>query len=165
MRFLLVGAMAAAVLAAQGPAARRAPGFSLPDARLQQHDLADYRGKVVLVEFMRTDCPHCATVSKVLEAVKAKYKGELAVLSIVMPPDTQATVTKYAAEHKVTGPMLFDCGQVAASYMRATPENPRVQLPHLYVVDAGGLIRSDYEGEVGLEVVAGAVEKVVKAGR
>ena len=45
---------------------RRAPGFSLPDVNTEQHDLADYRGKVVILEFMQTTCPHCAAFTEVL---------------------------------------------------------------------------------------------------
>ena len=36
---------------------RRAPGFSLADSKFQQHDPQDYRGKVVIVDFMQTTCP------------------------------------------------------------------------------------------------------------
>ena len=33
---------------------RRAPGFSLPDSTMKQHDPLDYRGKILLLEFMQT---------------------------------------------------------------------------------------------------------------
>ena len=46
---------AMALFAAEPPL--RAPGFSLPDLKADQHDLADYRGKVVILEFMQTTCP------------------------------------------------------------------------------------------------------------
>src|SRR5215831_3756398 len=52
---------------------RRAPGFSLPDVKTEQHDLADSRGKVVILEFMQTTCPHCAAFADVLEQVQQKY--------------------------------------------------------------------------------------------
>jgi len=133
-----------ALFAAEELSNRRAPGFSLPDSKFQQHDPQDYRGKVLLIEIMQTNCQHCAAFSKILEEALAKYKGKVAALSIVNPPDTQATVTKYIADNKVTVPILFDCGQAAASYLKVTPQNPTVHVPHLFVVDPEGIIRHDF---------------------
>lgn len=123
---------------------RRAPGFSLPDLELRQHDLADYRGKIVLIDIMRTQCPHCVTLSRTLERVKQRYGDKVVVLSVVNPPDNDAAVRAYIREHKVTGPVLFDCGQMAASYLKATPQRPSFSTPHLFIIDANGWIRNDY---------------------
>ncbi len=40
--------------------------------------------------------------------------------------------------------MLFDCGQVAVSYLKATPQNPKVNVPHLFLIDGQGMIRNDF---------------------
>lgn len=141
----LIAAALAPLLAAQGSLSnRRAPGFSLPDVDLRQHDLADYRGRIVLLDIMRTQCPHCQTLSRTLERIKAHYGDQVAVLSIVNPPDNLDSVRAYIRENKITTPILFDCGQVAASYMKATPQRPTVNVPHLFVIDANGWIRHDY---------------------
>ncbi len=123
---------------------RRAPGFSLPDIHMQQHDLQDYRGKIVLLDIIQTTCPHCQQLAGILEKMTAKYGDKLAVLSIALPPDTQATVANFAAQYKVTTPVLFDCGQAAASYLKATPQNPRASVPHVFVIDGQGMIRNDF---------------------
>lgn len=123
---------------------RRAPGFSLPDASIKQYDLADYRGKVVLLEIMLTSCPHCATFASILEEVAKKYAGRVQILSIVNPPDTTATVAKFIADNKLSYPILFDCGQVAGSYMKATPQKPSFDIPHLFLIDQNGQIRNDF---------------------
>ncbi len=144
---------------------RRAPGFSLPDMQMRQHDLADYRGKVVLIDIMRTNCPECQKLTPKLEAVKAKYSGRVVVLSVVTLPDNQTTVAKYVAAHKVTGPVLFDCGQMAASFVKATPQNPSMSLPHLFFVDTGGVIRNDFsDHEVSgltVEALSAEVERLL----
>jgi len=158
-------ALAASLLpAADQLSNRRAPGFSLPDLNFKQHDPVDYRGRVVLIDFMKTDCPHCQTVSRRLEEVKARYGYKVAILSIVTPPDNQQTVLRYIQANFLTTPVLFDCGQVAASYLKVTPQNPTVHLPHLFVIDGAGMIRHDYsfdadprmfEGKVLFEVLDG----------
>ncbi len=126
---------------------RRAPGFSLPDVELAQHDLYDLRGKVVLLEVMKTDCPLCGAMADVLEQMKQKYGAKLAVLSIALPPDNQITVRNFVGRHKLTYPILFDCGQVTSSYLKVSPARPRIELPHLFVIDREGMIREDWGSE------------------
>jgi peroxiredoxin len=128
---------------------RRAPGFSLPDSSFKQHDPQDYRGKILLLEIMQTACDRCVTFSPILEEAAARHKDKVAVLSIVIPPDNQTTVARYIADHKVKSPVLFDCGQVTASYLKATPQNPNFHVPHLFIIDAQGMIRSDFGYEPG----------------
>ena len=128
---------------------RRAPGFSLRDGSNRYHDPLDYRGKVLIVEFMQSSCPHCAAFSKVLEEVSAKYAGKVSVLSIVNPPDTPEKVSQFAASNKITTPILFDCGQIAASYIQWAPGKPAgFDLPRVFIIDAGGIIRRDLEYNV-----------------
>ena len=145
MRYFFGLLASAALLFASGElSGRRAPGFSLPDLHLKQHDLQDYRGKVVVIDIMQTTCAHCVQLADVLEKVEAKYGDKVAVLSIVNPPDNQSSVARFTAEHKVTSPVLFDCGQVSVSYLKATPQNPKVNVPHLFLIDGQGMIRNDF---------------------
>lgn len=123
---------------------RRAPGFSLSDTSGKQHDPQDYRGKIVLVEFMQSTCPHCAGFSEILEQINQKYAGKVVVLSIAVFPDKPGDVMNFVAAHKIRYPMMFDCGQVTASYYKATPQKPTVNFPHLFIIDAQGIIRNDY---------------------
>jgi len=131
-------------LPAQGLSGRRAPSFSLPDSSLTQHDILDYRGRWLLIDFMMTNCPHCKALTKTLEIFKARHGATVAVLSIVVPPDNMQTVSGYIKENKVTGPILFDSSQVAASYFKATPANPSFDTPHLFAIDPKGMIAKDW---------------------
>lgn len=149
------------VLFAQAPAARRAPSFQLPDHTGQFHDLLDYRGKVVVLEIMKTACPHCKAFTGVLEQVKAKHGAKVAVIAIVNPPETPETISGYLRETKSTTPMLYDMGQVAYSYVRSG----RIELPRVYLIDAQGMIRGDYaytEATKGLFEKGGIVAEVDK---
>jgi peroxiredoxin len=142
---------------------RRAPGFSLPDITLKQHDLQDYRGKVVIIDFMKTDCPHCQELTKTLEQVKVKYGDRIQVLAVVNPPDNQTTVGRYISTHKATSPFLFDCGQMTASFLQITPKNPTVHLPHIVIVDKNGMIRRDLaESAANMQNITGAIEPLLK---
>ncbi|HLK64933.1 MAG TPA: TlpA disulfide reductase family protein [Bryobacteraceae bacterium] len=157
--FLLLCAMT--LLAADPP--RRAPGFSLPDLKGVQHDLADYRGKVVVLEFMQTTCPHCAAFTDVLEKVKLKFGSKVEILAIANPPDNQNTMAAFVSGHKVTYPMVYDMGQVAYSYLRVV----QFDLPQVYVIDTNGMIQRHFEyGPMSRDIFEGngllnEVERVI----
>jgi peroxiredoxin len=141
---LLCGGALLAALFAAGPL-RRAPGFCLIDTSGEWRDLADYRGKIVLVEFMQTTCPHCASFSTVLNGLKVKYADKLAILAIANPPaDSPQTMAQFVKEHKLTYPLLLDQGQVAVSYVRAAG----IDLPAVYLVDTSGMIRNSWQNGV-----------------
>ena len=167
MRFVfLLAVLLALAPAAPGQIPRRAPGFSLPDSSLRQHDLQDYRGKIVLIEIMKTNCPGCRAFAKVLEQVKAKYAGRVVVLAIVHPPDDVNAVKAYIRDNKVTAPVLFDCGQMAASYIRRATVN----VPHLLVVDGAGMIQGDYDHEADKGIFEGKelytlIERLLKTAK
>jgi peroxiredoxin len=132
---------------------RRAPGFSIRDAAGDQHDLADYRGKYVIVDFIQTGCPHCITFAETIEKLMIKYRPKLAALSIVVPPDTPDTVTAYIKAHNITIPVLYDCGQVTASYLKVGPRNPHVVFPDVFIVDPQGNIVNNWIYGPGSESV------------
>ena len=142
--FLSILLLAVTAWPAGGLSNRRAPGFSLPDLSLQQHDLYKYRGKVVILNVMKTDCPHCLSFSKNLVRIEDKYKSRVKVIDLVIPPDNQNSVQKYLVENGLSQLVLFDCGQVAASYLKITPQNPKFDTPHFFVIDQEGWIQDDY---------------------
>src|ERR1051325_1722490 len=87
----------------------RAPGFALPDAKLQVYDLYDYRGKMVLLELMSTTCQHCNAFANVLEKVQNQFAGRVQILAVANSrQDNQDTVAQYVAAHKINYPVLFD---------------------------------------------------------
>ncbi len=133
-RFILALAAAGALHAADAP--RRAPGFALPDSKMQVHDLYDFRGKPLLLEFMNTGCPHCGAFAGVLQKVKQKYGARLNIVAVANPPDNMTTVAQYIAKQKVAYPILFDMGQAAYSYLLTTT----FDLPQVFLIDAQGMI-------------------------
>jgi len=148
-RAVLFVLVIAAALAASGEHSnRRAPGFALPDPEYKHfYDLQDYRGKVVLIDIMSTTCPHCMLLSTTLEKVKEKYGDNVGILSVVLPPDNQDTVSKYKSVNKITTPIVCDMGQMTISYLNARPGMTHIDVPHLFIIDKQGMIRNDFAYE------------------
>jgi hypothetical protein len=71
----------------------------------------------------------------------------------VNPPSDAKGVADYITQHKVKSPILFDCGQVAYSYLKPDPASPTITIPHVFLIDGAGMIRSDFAfGDKTLEI-------------
>jgi peroxiredoxin len=167
MKFIVVLALSTFALFAAGDYShRRAPGFSLADSHYQQHDQQDYRGKVLILDIMLTTCPVCTKLADTLVAVQKKYGEQLGIISIVTLPDNFQTADKFAAEHKISWPVVFDSGQVLMSYLKVTPMNPQIHFPHLFLIDKEGVIRNDFEGTddqyLSLEGLSKEIDKLLQ---
>ncbi|UCC57543.1 MAG: TlpA family protein disulfide reductase [Gammaproteobacteria bacterium] len=96
-----------------------APDFALADMDDGQHRLADYHGKVILVNFWATWCPPCRREMPALEALYLKYRKQgLVVLAINQWEDADH-VFAYMGQLNVfpTFPVLFDPeSRVSADY-------------------------------------------------
>ena len=123
---------------------RRAPSFTLPDARMKAYDILDYRGRWLVLDFMKTDMPASKPLSKELDGLKARMNSTVTILSILLPPDNTATAAKYLSDTKTTIPILFDSGQTAMWYYKVTPQRPRFDSPHLFVVNPQGMLVRDW---------------------
>jgi peroxiredoxin len=157
---ILIGCLT--LFAADEYSNRRAPGFSLYDSHFVQHDPQDYRGKVLILDFMLTTCPVCNKLGNSLLLLKTKYGDKIAVMSILTLPDTFDTVNQFAAQNHIPWPMLFDSGQVMMSYLKVTPTNPKVDFPHLFIIDGSGTIRYDFEGNEDLDAIAMKIDSLLK---
>ena len=165
--FLLAAALLAP--AANEYSDRRAPGFSLPDSSFEQHDPQDYRGKVLLVDVMVTTCPTCNQLADTLVSITKKYGDKIGIISVVTLPDTMADTTTFAAKHGITWPIVFDSGQMIASYLKVTPANPQVHFPHLFFIDGQGTIRNDFgpadEASLTVEKLSAVIDHLLSPTR
>jgi peroxiredoxin len=163
MKLLALGLIGCLWLSAAGEYSnRRAPGFSLMDSKFVQHDPQDYRGKVVLVEFMQTTCQVCQQLTEHLQLVQQKFGDKIAVLSITTAPDTFQTGDQYVKDHHLPWPVLFDMGQVMMSYLKMTPSNLTVHFPHLFIIDTQGMIRADFDNAAPADQISAEIQKLVK---
>ena len=85
-----------------------APTFKLPSSTGTSIDLADYRGKrVVLYFYPRADTPGCTTEACGFRDAIAGYK-KLDVPVFGVSPDPVADVTKFAEKFNLNFPLLAD---------------------------------------------------------
>ena len=70
-------------------------------------DLASYKGKVVLVDFWGTWCPHCIQFMPTLQAMHESYREQGFEILGVAIDDNKEKVNKTLASKKTTWPQIF----------------------------------------------------------
>lgn len=127
---------------AQSAIGAPAPGFTLPDTRGEFHGLADYAGKIVVLEWTNPDCPFVKKHygAKNMQALQEKYTGQ-GVIWLTVCSSAPGKQGHYSAADwgpilagqgsAATALLLDSDGQVGLAYGAKTT-------PHLFVIDAAG---------------------------
>jgi peroxiredoxin len=118
-----------------------APNFSLKDADGNAVNLADYRGKVVLVNFWATWCGPCEAEIPWFIEFEKKYKDQgFAVLGVSMDDDGWKSVRPYIASHKINYRIMIGSQVVSDQFGQIE------SLPTSFVLDRQGRIASNHVG-------------------
>jgi len=122
---------------------KAAPNFSLKDADGNPVTLADYRGKVVLVNFWATWCGPCEAEIPWFIEFEKKYKDQgFAVLGVSMDDDGWKSVRPYVASHKINYRVMIGSELVSQQFGEIE------SLPTSFVLDREGRIASNHVGLV-----------------
>lgn len=145
---LLTTCLAVAVFAAsaQGGELRSwtggpTPALALKDLYGREHQLADYRGRLVLVSFWATWCEPCRDEMPSFDRLRRRFDGRLEVLAVNYG-EGEARVRAFLGKIPVGFPVLLDRDATAAKAWQA-----RV-LPTTFLVDPAGRVRYSAVGEL-----------------
>jgi protein SCO1/2 len=98
---------------------KAAPALKLKNSLGEAVDLAEYRGKAVLVTFIYTHCPDvCPLIVSHLKTAQAELGGraeDMQIIAVSTDPkgDTPKTVKSFLAAHDMTGKMQYLIGNRA----------------------------------------------------
>jgi peroxiredoxin len=102
-----------------GEAIRKAPEFTLTDASGKETLLSSYRGKVVVIAFVYTTCPHCQAFSMVLEKLyKELGPRGFQPIDVAWNENAKVLIDGFAHQYGVTFPMYWSSYDPIMSYMK-----------------------------------------------
>lgn len=131
-----------------------APAFRLTTFDGKPVSLADYRGKVVLLDFWATFCPPCVAALPELQALQSENAARGLVVLGVTVDDRAALVNKATSRAKVTYPILQATPEVWNAYKVTA-------LPAIILVGRDGNIIKRYGGEGDKNAMRAEIERAL----
>lgn len=142
-----------AVLFAASPVPRPAPPLNFVDSSGKSISLANYKGKVVVVQFLLTTCPHCQRFSQLLDKLQAEYgpKGFQALGAAVneATPEMARDYHNQYAQAFPVGPLLRD----PLNVFLGLSVMDRPGFPQIAVVDRKGQIREQTTADMSAQAL------------
>lgn len=139
----------------QGPAmvavGDPAPELALPDLDGREHRLADWHGRLLLVNFWASWCPPCVEEMPLLDAAAREHGKGLAVVGIAT--DTHAATAEFLDRHPVAYPILVDDPERGTGSARMLGDN-RGALPYSVLIGADGRVLEQRFGVFNEESLA-----------
>jgi cytochrome c biogenesis protein CcmG/thiol:disulfide interchange protein DsbE len=125
----------------------RAPSFTRIDLNHQQVSLADYRGKVVVLNFWATWCVPCLTEMPRFVAWQQEYGGRgLQVIGISMDDEEQPVRITYQ-KYRLNYPVVMGDEKIGEMY------GGIFGLPVTFLIDRSGKIRFKHEGDTDIKTI------------
>ncbi len=146
-RFLAALLMTGTLTAFAAEVPRPAPDYTvnMPDGKPVK--LAQYKGKIVVVEFLMVTCPHCQNAAKVLAKYQKEY-GPKGVQVVGISIDPTSDVTAFQRDHAGGA---FPVGvaptrESVYAFLQYSLMAGTFYVPQLVIIDRNGVIREQHGG-------------------
>ena len=133
----------------------QAPDFTLIDIDGNEFSLSDYRGKVVILDFMAVWCIPCVSEMSHLKEINISYGGgEVIIMSIDVDP--------YESDDAIRG-FKEDYG---GDWIFASGPSPGIDygieyIPTLYIIDQQGIITYKNVGVTSSSTLSSEIDKLL----
>ena len=112
------------------------------DAEGNHRTLAEFRGKVILVDVWATWCPPCKLEMPELQAYYAAHAKEGFVVLAIESGEPTDQVASYVQEYGLTFPVFLD------PHITALEAFDNWNLPNSYIIDRQGVVRLSWTGGI-----------------
>jgi peroxiredoxin len=129
-------------LMAQGPVPRPAPELKIVEASGKTTMLSSFRGRVVLLAFISTQCGHCQAASRVFEQLSREFAGRLQVAEVAF--NEGADTAQFTKQFGLSFPVGSGTVDLAHDFLGLS-RGTRLGTPQVVVIDRTGVIRAQSE--------------------
>ncbi|MEK3993810.1 thiol-disulfide oxidoreductase ResA [Psychrobacillus sp. FSL K6-2365] len=132
-----------------------APDFALVDMNGEKHQLSDYKGKGVFLNFWGTWCKPCEREFPLMDKHYQVYKDQGLEILAVNIGESDFAVQKFIDRKGLTFPVLIDDKK---SVMETYKINP---LPTTLLINPNGKIEKVITGEMSEEMIKDYMEQII----
>lgn len=125
-----------------------APSFTIADIAGQSHQIGATAGKVTVLHFWVSWCPHCRSDAPKIQALYDQFRDNAKVQIVTVNlEDERAKIDAFVAAHHVTYPVVAAQEQGAKARGVNLPQLYQITgFPVTFVIDAQGVIRQKTTG-------------------
>lgn len=140
--------LAALLLPAQVPRPSTEYTFVLPDGTQQL--LSQYRGKIIVLEFLKVTCPACREAAKTLQKIQKDYAAK-GVQVVGVSIDNNVPSRELLSFSSEFAGDAFPVGNTTTpihvySYLQHSILNPNFYVPQIVIIDRSFTIREYFPG-------------------
>ena len=134
---------------ADQPAPRLSPPFQIQLVGRPPLPLSRFRGKIVALAFIDTNCPHCQDLTKTLIPIAHDYAGRgVQFLECAFNGGAEASVPGFIGRFAPPFPVGWSDRAPVMAYLQYSILDTRpFYVPHMVFLDRRGMIRGDFPGE------------------
>jgi thiol-disulfide isomerase/thioredoxin len=160
MRVLLLCLVAALSSAVTVPRPARELVIKTPEG---EKLLTQYRGKVVLLAFIFTSCPHCQHTVGIMSDIQREYGPRgFQALGAAFNEGADQLVPGFVAKFNPSFPVGYTPRATVLEYLQV-PSNVPLNVPVLVFIDKKGIIRSEHIGGAADDAFFSNQEKAIRA--
>ncbi len=147
LRHLLAGVLLAMVTGIAAEVPRPSPDLTIDLTDGKQVTLSQFKGKVCILAFILTTCPHCQKTVGYLSALQKEYGPQgLQVVASAVEDMAKMNVPDFIQRFQPPFPVGFSNLNTALGYLQH-PAMFRLLMPQLVFIDRQGSIQAQYEGD------------------
>jgi thiol-disulfide isomerase/thioredoxin len=149
MRAVLAILLSLSAFGQSGAVPRKSPPFSILRVGHDPLQIESFRGKVVVLAFISTTCPHCQELTKELGPMSKEYAARgVQFLECAFNPEAQAGVPGFIEQFQPPFPVGYSSREAVESYLQRTVmDTTPLWVPHLVFLNRGGVIQADIAGD------------------
>ena len=136
--------------------------FTLPEVgpnglNGQSISLSQFRGKVVLLEFMEPWCPHCQNMAPILDNLYKQYGSKAVFISVAGPWQgaTPQDTSKFIKDYSSNLIYVYDSSGTVFSKFGIN------STPTFFIIGKDGSVYSSYQGEQPINTLANDLARMI----
>jgi peroxiredoxin len=109
--------------------------------------LNQYKGKVVALALIDTNCPHCQNLTKLLNVISKEYAAKgVQVVGCAFNDNVKDLLPEFLQKFQPTFPVGYCSRDEVMVYVQYSVLKP-FYVPHMVFLDKRGIVRGDFAGE------------------